>query len=273
MLAFETFDQATLPTSLGLWSNGVTLELATSGTYGGGGKSLKATYPAMGTPNGSLYPGGSFDLKPYATDHVYIRFRAKMPGHTHGLKFLKVFGQRSGDSYANTTFGLDYTGVATGTGSMYCVSFGDGSSPSYDTQTTIAFEGCTNAGRATGLPGYQVLTPQAKPFAASEWGTDWHLFELYVKFNSGTSSANEQNNGAIQVRIDGKIYVDARGLFNRHPSNLPIDRIEILGWTQNAWPQVLENGVWVRHELPTPAFEIWYDNLEISLEGWGNSPV
>ncbi|MEN9492380.1 MAG: hypothetical protein RJA63_2829, partial [Pseudomonadota bacterium] len=22
-----------------------------------------------------------------------------------------------------------------------------------------------------------------------------------------------------------------------------------------------------------PSFEIWYDNIEISLNGWGNSPI
>lgn len=275
MLLFENFNNAALPTALGLWAGGAKLELVSDAaqTYGGTGKSLKATYSAMAAPGGAQYPGGSLSLLPYNTNHVYIRFRAKMPQYKHGLKFVKVFGQNESGGYANTTFGLDYTGVESGTGSMYCASFGDGTGLANDTASIISFSGAGYPGRAAGLPGYAVSTPQNRNFAASDWGTGWHLFEFYVKFNSGTTAANEKNDGAVQVKIDGKVYVDAKGLFNRHYSNKPLDRIEILGWSQNSSIEELINGSWIRRELATPEFEIWYDNIEISLNGWGTSPL
>ncbi|WP_198265651.1 hypothetical protein [sulfur-oxidizing endosymbiont of Gigantopelta aegis] len=51
-----------------------------------------------------------------------------MPKARHGVKFLKIFSGRNANNtnsgYANTTFGLDYTGGDNG--GMYQVSFGDG---------------------------------------------------------------------------------------------------------------------------------------------------
>lgn len=281
VLLFENFDNAIFPTALNVNGPGRQLSTDITKTYGNQGKSLRYVYSAMGTPNGNQYPYGLFDLSSYNTDHVYIRFYAKMPAHTHGLKFVKVFGKRPvSDNYANTTFGLDYTGVASGTGSMYAVSYGDGgftNSPTgpvevtaNDTNRTVDFVGnSTNSGRAKNLSGYKVTTVQ-HPFHELDWGTNWHKFEIYVKFNSGTSRANEINDGEVTVKIDGVPYVEATGLFNRHPTNGTIQKIEILGWTQNEWPWV--NGVG-RVEKPTPEFEIWYDNVEISLNGWGPDPL
>lgn len=266
ILLFEKFDNAALPPNTS-WpgsftfgkDNWVIVENSTNGAYGGSGKSLKATYPAI-SGDQAAYPWSGFDLSPYNTDHVYIRFRAKMPGAKHGLKFVKVFGQRDAPvGYANTTFGLDYTGVDLG--GMYCVSYGDGSTTENDTASILGFDGLGYPGRAQGLPGFSVTRPQGKIFGSADWGTGWHLFELYVKFNSGTTSANEKNDGAIFVRIDGKTYLDAKGIFNRHPLNGKLDRIEILGWTQTP------------RGAAVPSFEIWYDNIEISLNGWGNSPI
>jgi hypothetical protein len=48
------------------------------------------------------------------------------------------------------------------------------------------------------------------------------------------------------------VYVDASGLFNRNPSNAPIDRIEIFGWSQSG----------------TAPFSIMYDNLILSTGGF-----
>ncbi|RYY01798.1 MAG: carbohydrate-binding protein [Gammaproteobacteria bacterium] len=273
VLLFENFDNATLPTSLGIWGGNEQLVASPIESYGNSGKSLKYIYNAMPVPNGAQYPGGIFNLASYNTDHVYIRFRAKMPKYTHGIKFIKVFGQNS-NGYANTTFGLDYTGIETGAGSMYAVSYGDGSSKDNDTANMIFFGGGPHyLGRATGLQGLNISTPQLKNFAAADWGTGWHKFEFYVKFNSGTTAQNENNDGEVVVRIDDKVYVNVKGLFNRHFTNKPIDRIEILGWSQNTWPEIFENGAWIRKEQPTPEFEVWYDNIEISLNGWGNNTI
>ncbi|MES2934857.1 MAG: fibronectin type III domain-containing protein [Pseudomonadota bacterium] len=271
----ENFDSATLPTALGIWSGGTTITLSTNTAenYGGSTKSLKASYPALTAPNGAVYPGGTINLASYNTDRAYIRFRAKMPHATHGLKFIKVFGKNPGnDNYANTTFGLDYTGVENGlTGSMYAASYGDGAGVTNDTASYIALDGNAGmpSGRAKGLPGYSINAPKGKNWKTTDWGTGWHLFELYVKFNSGTTALNEKNDGEITVRIDNELYVEAKGLFNRHYTNQHIDRIEILGWSQTGTKWVQDSqGNWTRINLNSPAFDIWYDNVQVSLDGF-----
>jgi hypothetical protein len=176
------------------------------------------------------------------------------------VKFLKVFSQNvQGNGYANTTFGLDYTGTDTGNGTMIQTAFGEGKDADNDAQNVIFLSGSnpTWTGRSYGLPGYSVLTPQGKPFGGNDWGSQWHLFELHVKFNSGTSAANEKNDGEVFVRVDGKVYVDAKGLFNRNYLNKPIGSVQILGWSRTG----------------TVPFDIWYDNIEVSIDDWGNSPV
>lgn len=176
-----------------------------------------------------------------------------MPAVKQGLKFLKIFGQSPvNGNYANTTFALDYTGGDPG--SMYQVSFGDGSTVGNDTGNVINFDGTYPAwiGRSYGKA--VLSTPQKASFGSVKWGTSWHHFQMRVKFNSGTTSANEVNDGAYYVAIDGNVYVNATGLFNRNPSNGPIDRVELFGWSQNG----------------ASPFEIWYDNVKISTGGFMN---
>lgn len=208
---------------------------------------LKATYP-VGT--GEIYGWASFDMTPYKSYEVYVEFNAKMPKAKQGLKFLKIFGG------ANTTFGLDYTGVASGKGSLYQVSFGDGTTQSNDTQNVIYLDGSYPSwiGRSYGKA--VVKTPEKKAFSASEWGDTWHHFRFKVKFNSSTKNADgtyqEVNDGEYFLQIDGRTYVDAKGLFNRHPANGPISKVALLDWSQNV----------------NESFEIWYDNLKISTGGF-----
>ena len=257
VLLFEDFDEATLPTAFGLGAQaGGQVELSSDPkqTYGGAGQSLRGTYPLA---TGGVYVWGVLDLTAEQTRDLWVRFRARMPSPSpQGLKFLKVFGGNDG-GYANTTFGTDYTGDEAG--SMRCASFGDGTDSENDTQNILLFDG-TNpsiAGRAFGKPGYSALTPEQSVWHAGEWGTSWHLFELHVKFNSGTSDQDEVNDGELFVRIDGKVYLDAKGLYNRHPSNPPIERVELFGWAQGG----------------SAPFELWYDNVEIAIGGFGDSPV
>ena len=90
-------------------------------TYGGTGKSLRGNYPLA---NGGVYAWGLLDIAKEQTRDIWVRFRARMPSTTpQGLKFLKVFGGNDG-GYANTTFGLDYTGVERG--GMYCLRLATG---------------------------------------------------------------------------------------------------------------------------------------------------
>ncbi len=93
-------------------------------------------------------------------------------------------------------------------------------------------------------------------FSSADWGTGWHHFRIHIKFNSGTTTLNEVPDGEIYIEIDGKIYVNATGLFNRNPANGPIDHIEFFGWAQNE----------------TQPFQVWYDDIRISTGGFTSEP-
>jgi hypothetical protein len=184
-----------------------------------------------------------------------------MPGAKHGLKFVKVFGQRFNDgggmNIANTTFGLDYTGVDYG--SMYSTQYGDGSTIGNDTQSIINFDGSNDAGTRyhswigrSYNQGATIDTPQDKIWASSNWGTGWHHFKLRVKFNDGTSKENEIPNGELYVEIDNKVYLNAKGLFNRHYTNKPIQAVSFFDWSQTG----------------SAPFELWYDNIRITTGGF-----
>lgn len=188
---------------------------------------LHAGYPVA---TGEVYAWFSYDLRALGLTDLFIEFDARMPSQTkHGLKFLKIFGQDDG-GYANTTFGLDYTGIDDG--GLLAVSYGDGTSRSNDTQNIINLDGTERdlIGRSSAVA--LVSTPQNAPFSSATWGTDWHHFRARIKFNSGSSADTEVADGAIYLEIDGQVYVDATGLFNRHFSNGPIDRVELTGWSQ-----------------------------------------
>lgn len=237
----------------------ISINSNTSENYAGSVGSLKATYPQPTT--GEVYVVGNYDLTPYcalgATNHIYVDFYAKMPASKQGLKFLKLFGARTGGNYANTTFGLDYTGEERG-GLIY-VGFGDGTFEGNDTANGIWLDGSNSTisdghgpGRSEVLPGFSVSTPQNAPWLASNWGTTWHRFQLYIKFNSGTSALNEVNDGEMDVIIDGVTWVSGRGLLNRHYTNGPLESIHFFDYSQTG----------------TAGFELWVDSIRISQGGW-----
>lgn len=262
---FENFDSYSLPGSLGFGSqSGGAISLETVGAYSG--QSVKGVYPQQTGSNGGvlIYGGKSvYQASADGSSELYIRFRAKMPSTVkHGCKFIKVFGfnprenpsynPSNPNQYANCTFGLDYTGIDNGC--MYAVSFGDGTTDQNDTANLINFDGSnpTWIGRSYGTA--IVSTPQSSRWASSNWGTDWHLFEFYVRFNSGTTALNEVADGKFTVKIDGVTYVHATGLFNRHYSNGPIQSVQLFNQTQGT---------------SAGDFELWYDNLELTRGGWG----
>ncbi len=181
-----------------------------------------------------------------------------MPGNKAGLKFFKVFGRQGANgSVSNTTFALDYTGIDDGIGSLYAISFGDGEHLQNDTQNVIFLSGENPGwiGRSYGKTA-QVQTPMKKAFTAASWGTEWHTFKIMVKFNDGNSAANEIANGAYYLEIDGNVYANATGLFNRHYNSGDINHIEFGGWTQGG-----------KHG-PNPAFDLYYDDIVVSSGGW-----
>lgn len=234
---------------LGIAQNGATASIV-DGAY-------KISYPKA--TEGAQYSWLNYDA-PEGTKQLYISFKAKMPGNKAGLKFVKVFGKREGDAYANTTFGLDYTGIDDGIGTLYAISFGDGTDRIGDSQNVIFLDGTypSYAGRSYGKTAI-IKTPMKKNFKASDWGTTWHDFRIMIKFNDATTNQNEVANGAYYLAIDGDVYVDATGLFNRHFASTDISHVEFGGWAQGA------------RGVANPAFDIYYDDIVISSGGWLNS--
>ena len=217
---------------------------------------LRMDYPALvGDPvyQGGVYNGFHFDV-PNGYKELYIKFDAKMPNAKHGLKFLKVFGRNAtggANTVANTTFALDYTGQDNG-GLRY-VGFGDGSTQSNDTQCLQYLNGGTSLlGRSASLA---TVVSGGHVFDSADWGTGWHTFRLKIKFNDGTTAKNEINNGEILVNIDGVDYVHTTGLFNRHYTNGDIQYLAFGDWTQAP-------------AAGSPAFDIHYDNIFISRNGF-----
>ncbi|MDC8456880.1 hypothetical protein [Marinobacter sp. DS40M6] len=165
---------------------------------------------------------------PYGIYELYIRGIFRMPGNMGGCKFVKPQGiDNDPAGYANTTFGTQ-----NNTGLMAAVTYGDGTTTGNDVAQTIEFDGPPHSlGRNTEAT---ILTPQNAAFGgAAGWGSDWHFMEFYILYNSGTTAQNETPNGKYLVRIDGDVYVDASGLFNRHYNNGPIDKVVMFNAAQN----------------------------------------
>lgn len=212
---------------------------------------LEGSYPV---PVGGQYVWADYNLPHLTTNDIYIEFWAKMPGqYKGGCKFLKVFGQRSQGSTgygADATIATDYTGVDYG--SIRQVSFGDGTTLGNDSQNVINLNG-TNPqwiGRSYGIAAVQ--TPQTSIFASADWGTSWHHFRVHVKFNDGTTLQNQVANGEFYLEIDGKVYADATGLYNRNPADGPISYVELFGWSQTQ----------------IHPFQLWYYDFRISTGGF-----
>jgi len=186
---------------------------------------------------------------------IYLSFRAKMPAATGGCKFVKWFGINNGN-YHNATFGLDYANVeGNGTnGDLNRISFGDGSTTSGDTAHFVQIKGGYPAGvgRSNGVTA-SVLTPMNSIFAAAQWGTAWHTFKMRMRFNSGTSAGTEVADGIFYLEIDGNVYANVTGIFNRHYSNsLYFDYITIGG-----------------HAQSNPSdFELHVDDIKFSIGGF-----
>jgi hypothetical protein len=214
-------------------------------------EALEGSYPVP-TGEGGQYVWADYKLAQYNTNDIYIEFYAKMPSqHKGGCKFIKIFGVGSSTTnLSDTTIATDYTGIDYG--SIRQITFGDGSGPVNDGQNVIDLDGSNPQliGRSYGTA--QVSTPQTSNFPSSAWGTSWHHFRIHVKYNSGTTLQNEVPNGEYYLEIDGTVYVNATGLYNRNPVNGPISYMEFFGWAQ---------------KNPNP-FQLWFDDIRVSTGGF-----
>lgn len=215
----------------------------------GDGEAIEGSYPIAGV--GHQYVIADYDVASVRTEDIYIEFWAKMPGAKGGCKFVKVFGAIGANhGNANTTISANYTGGDYG--AIDQVSFGDGTTIRNDSQNSINLNGKYPEwiGRSYGTA--TVSTPQMSNFSSQDWGTAWHHFRIHIKFNSGTTAQNEVADGEYYLEIDGKVYVDATGLYNRNPVNGPIVKVEFFGWAQKN-PE---------------AFQLWYSDIRISTGGF-----
>ncbi len=212
---------------------------------------LEGSYPASSRAGGQ-YMWANYSVANLNTEDIYIEFWAKMPSqYKGGCKFVKVFGERlTSTNYADTTLPTDYTGADFG--AIMGFYFGDGTSITNDSQNVLYLNGDAPQyiGRSYGTAVVQ--TPQMSDFSSADWGTGWHHFKIHIKFNSGTTAQNALPNGEYYLEIDGKVYVDATGLYNRNPANGPISYIQFFGWAQND---------------PEP-FQLYYDDIRISTGGF-----
>lgn len=257
-LAFMDFDNKVL-SSTGGWTfgsqNGGKIEISADTTQNKGGSagSLKGSYPV---PTGAIYVWAGFDLKAFNTRDIYVEFDVKMPNATQGIKFFKIFGQRDAQGdYANTTFGL--VSEADRPGSLTQISFGDGSDTGNDVANVVNLDGTYPdwVGRSWGR-GASVKTA-GRNWSHTQWGTGWHHFKVHIKFNTGSCISGqpvvpEVNDGEYYLEIDGTTYVDAKGLFNRHCKNLPIQNVNFFDWGDHG----------------SKAFDVWFDNIRITTGGF-----
>lgn len=240
--------------SIGAQNGGAVGVQATAGPTGSTVDALEGDYPVPG--NGGWYIWANYSVASLNTEDVYIEFWARMPAAKEGCKFVKIFGQNLVQgSFANATIGTNYTGGDYG--AVWQVSFGDGTSVANDDQNVINLNGTYPQwiGRSYGTAVVQ--TPQMSAFSSTDWGTGWHHFLIHVKFNSGTTAQNEVPNGEFFLEVDGKVYADATGLYNRNPADGPISYIGFFGWAQG----------------DPSAFELDYYDIRISTGGFMNTPL
>lgn len=175
------------------------------------------------------------DLASYNGQEIFVRLYFKVgPNPTRGSKFLKFFGAPASDGKsANTTFALKYESTK-----LEEISYGDGTSTSNDTQTTIKYDGNITNWSADPLV---VLKKQNGVFNPQDG--QWHCFEVRMKYNS-----NNQRDGAYQVWIDGTLWIDASNVKNRHNSNPFFSHFNLGDYSAQ----------------PTTDWSIYYDDVVVS---------
>src|SRR5215469_8704048 len=125
---------------------------------------LEGSYPVAGV--GGQYIEANYNILSLKTQDIYTEFWAKMPGAKGGCKFLKIFSDRTGyPGYANTTIGPNYSGGDYG--SIYMISFGDGSGIYNDGQHGIWLDGTRPQAIGRSYGTATVLTPQDSAFSSA----------------------------------------------------------------------------------------------------------
>jgi hypothetical protein len=141
---------------------------------------------------------------------MHVRFYFKVDNPSGGSKFMKFFGIRNKNNYANTTFMIQYWNST-----LFEISYGNGSSITNDTQAVIRY-----AGDKISDNKVKVLVAKG-PYDPRDG--KWHCFEVYMRYND-----NSQRNGEYKVWIDGVLWVHATHVKNRNDLNSPyFGRVEL----------------------------------------------
>lgn len=188
-------------------------------------KAVKAMYPISGA--GSTFVDFDFNMSALGIYDVYIEFKVKMGTVAGALKLLKVFSVNGGSDYANFTMQPDWNSA----GFMKQIAFGDGTGTENDSGNVVRFDGTNPSWAGRSYPSTALISaPQAAGWNIT---AGYQTVKVHLKFNSGTTALNEVADGEIYVEVDGDVYMNATGLFNRHYSNGQIDRIGFFGYSQN----------------------------------------
>lgn len=212
------------------WSLGSNVSVASDGTRG---RSLRINYTIE---SNAMYIIERALNRPEA----YVKFSFKRTSHngTGGCKFVKFFGQRIGDNYANCTFQQIYE-----SGSMNGPMSGNGTGISGDAeQYWWYWSPTTNNGTVLKYSSaYQI--PDDK----------WHTFQVYAKMNNDGKA-----DGEYRIWIDGKEWYHVTGVTMRNSGN--IRNFERIGFGEYG------RGM-------TAPFQMWYDDIVISDQYIPDGPV
>jgi len=222
-----------------------------SGSASGGSISISAGQfkASVPTATGNSYTWLEYFFPPNTLD-VYVELDTRL-SVGQWCKFIKFFGinlegEEATYGYANTTYGLLAGGV------LPAISFGDGAILTNDAQNVIYLDGTypQYSGRSYGSTAV-ISTPQNANYTGIAGGAMRHI-KIHQKFNTGTTSGNEIANGAFYLEIDGVVYANCTGLFNRNPNNKSLDRVAFGGYAQDG----------------TAPFDMYFDNIKISTGGF-----
>lgn len=236
----------------GLWGFGFLTDANLTVVNDGTNTYLRGQYPVDSggsEGSGAPYIYGGYAL-PELHQEVYVTIYARMPGpYRQGCKFCKFFGQRLGSDYANTTFATDYSG--TDLGSRQYIAWGDGTFDQNDDGNGVGLDEAypINTGRNGSLTK---IIEHGGAFDSTEWGSGWHKWQIRARFNSGTTSGNEINDGAYEEHIDGVLRAKAINVFSRNPINHFYDSVQFFGYARGA----------------TSPWELHIRDITVSLNGW-----
>lgn len=183
---------------------------------------------------------------------VFVQFYARRDGSiASGSKFVKIYGKSTGSDYSNATFSNVYDSASIGS-----ILYGDGTGLTNDADNGLSYSDGYEA-QSGRYPTVQ--TPLTRTFVhigewtGSDWGagTQWHKFQIRIKQNSGTSAANEINDGVFEVRINDVIRCAGYNIMNKNPINQLYHYIEFSSLMQN-----------------NLGFDIDFKNITVSINGW-----